>query len=353
MPKRKDEKKQNKQDNTAPVKDSAKEEKMKGAVAAVKNSVKREKPVKQKKKEEKIVKPAPPKPWPKGPLTTQQKIYLYGGLFFRAMGPFLLYALMPSLCLALGFFLGGYNKEEGMTFEQFFSYGSNFYTTVGTFLTLWILAKRAKRRGSTIWEESTLFVKEMKPFKAIGFLIFGYASATAVSALVTLLPDFSLTESYTKATESLYLDWDLFFKLATLLLLAPVVEEIIFRGHMLNTFLEHIPEEKSVFLSSLIFAVLHMNPIWILYAFALGMILAKTSMKEDNIAYGVMLHIGFNATSVVNYFIQKMGLYDTYYGSKWLILVYGILGTLISLFLAAVYTNRLDLKMLWRRISGR
>lgn len=345
MPKKKDKKKLN---NT-----TASSEKLKGAAAAVKSGAKREKPVKPEKKETPAVKPVVRKAWPKGPLTTQQKIYYYGGLVLRALSPLFLYAVMPSLCLSVGYVLGGHSSEE-MTFEQFFSYGSNFYTTIGTFLTLWILNQRAKRRGSTIWEESTLFVKEMHPAKAAGFLIFGFASATAVSALITLLPRFFMTESYTEATGTLYLNWDLFFKLLTLLLLAPVVEEIIFRGHMLNTFLEKIPEKKAILLSTIIFAVMHGNTIWILYAFLMGMILAKTSMKEDNIAYGVLLHIGFNMTSVVNYFITNDPVKNqTYFGSRWLILLYGVLGLAISVFLAAVYTNKLDLKMWWRRVTGK
>ena len=345
-------KEKTKAEQKSPAKPPEKE-RLSGAAAAIKSGAKKEKPVKEKKKEEKPAQPVVRKPWPKGPLTTQQKIYYYGGLLLRAIGPLLLYMLMPSLCLGVGFLLGGHNKEE-ITFEEFFSYGANFYTAVGTFLMLWILQKRAKRRNSTIWEESTLFVKEMHPLKAIGFLIFGYASATAVSALLTLLPKFFLTQSYSEATQALYLDWDLFFKMLTLLFLAPVVEEIIFRGHMLNTLLEHIPEDKSVLISSVIFAVMHGNLIWILYAFLLGMILAKTSMKEDNIAYGVLLHIGFNATSAVNYFISQDAVkYQAFFGSRWLILLYGVLGVMISLFLAAVYTNRLDLKMLWRRVVGR
>ena len=329
-------------------------ERLSRAADAVTRMVQREKPVKPpKKKAVKVFKPAPKKEWPAGPLTTQQKIWLYGGLFLRAIWPLLLYALMPSLCLTLGYLFGGY-QEAKYTIEEFFSYGANFYTTVGTFLTLWILHKGAKRRGSTIWEESTLFFREMRPLRAIGFFAFGFASATAVSALLTLLPRFFLTADYTSATSKLYLGVDLIFMLGTILFLAPVVEEIIFRGHMLNTLLEHLPEKTAVLISSIVFALLHGSIIWILYAFLLGQILAKTSMKEDNIAYGVLLHIGFNATSVVNYFITKDPVKnEMFFGSKALIAVYGILGLAISLFLTAVYTGRLDLKLLWRRVAGK
>ncbi len=305
-----------------------------------------------KKKEKKPPKQIVRRKWPEGELTTQQKIYWYGGLFLRAIAPLLLYALMPSLCLALGYVFGGH-QDDGTTLEEFFTYGANFYTTVGTFLTLWILHRSAKRRGSTVWEESTLFLKEMRPVKAICFFIFGFASATAVSALLTLLPKFCLTVGYASASSKLDLVQDPFFMLTTILILAPIVEEIIFRGHMLNTLLEHIPEKTAILISSIIFSIMHGNLIWILYAFLLGQILAKTSMKEDNIAYGVMLHSGFNATAVVNYFIEHSEKWKPMlFGSKPLIALYGVLGLGISIFLASVYTNRLDLKLVWRRFLG-
>ena len=330
------------------------ESRMKGAAEAVKSGAKREKPVKVgKKKEEKSIQPVKRKEWPKGPLTTQQKIYYYGGLVLRAMGPLLLYATIPSLCLMAGYVLGGYSRD-GMDFEDFFVYGTNFYTTIGTFVTLWILDRMSRRRGSNIWQESTMFVREMRPVKAIGFLIFGFASATAVSAFLTFMPEAIKTLGYAKATETLYMNRDVIFKMFTMICLAPLLEEMIFRGFMLNTFLEHIPEKKAILITGIIFAVMHGNVVWMLYAFVIGMILAQTAMKEDNIAYGVLLHSGFNATSIVNYFITNDPVKNQmYFGSKGLILVYGIAGLAISLFLAAVYTGRLDLKIMWRKVVGR
>ncbi len=288
--------------------------------------------------------------WPEGELTTQQKIWWYGWLFLRAVAPLLLYAVMPSLCLCIGYVFGGY-EDRGMTFEAFFTYGANFYTTVGTFLTLWILNRRAKRRGSDIFKESTLFVKELRPLKAIGFFAFGFASAIAVSAFLTLMPEFFLTRDYSNASGATDFGRDVIFSMLTLLVLAPVVEEIVFRGHMLNTLLEHVSERRSILISSIIFALMHVNPVWMLYSFLLGHILAKTSMKEDNIAYGVLLHIGFNLTAAVNHFTTAdPEVSQALYNGKWKIFIYGILGLAISLALAGLYTGRIDIRK-YRRVK--
>jgi len=111
---------------------------------------------------------------------------------------------------------------------------------------------------------------------------------------------------------------------------------------MLNTFLEKLEEKKAIIITSIIFALMHGNFVWVLYSFFLGYILAKTSMKEDNIAYGVMLHIGFNLTSIVNLLItENKAAAASIFGSKWLILLYGLTGTAVSILLARLYTGKI------------
>ena len=275
-------------------------------------------------------------------LSTQQKIWVLTGCFLRALSPLALYALLPSLFMALGYVFG----HSDMTMEEFFSYGANFYSALGIFVALFIFHRRAKKRGSSRTEDSTLYFKEMKAAKAIGFFVFGFASATAVSAMITLLPKFFITEAYHVSVNRMYLGRDLLLTLFTILFTAPVTEEIIFRGYMLNALLEKLPEHIAILITSVIFALLHGSIIWILYAFILGQILARTSMKEDNIAYGVLLHIGFNSTSIINLFItESETLNKALFGSKALIAVYGIVGLVVSIVLTGLYTGRIERRM--------
>ncbi len=70
-------------------------------------------------------------------------------------------------------------------------------------------------------------------------------------------------------------------------------------------------------------------------------------MKEDNIAYGVILHIGFNSTAIINLFISESEtLNKALFGSKALIALYGVTGLLVSVVLAGLYTGRIE-----RRVS--
>ena len=241
--------------------------------------------------------------------------------------------------MALGYVFG----HSDMTLEEFFSYGANFYSALGIFVALFIFHRRSKKRGSSLSEDATLYFKEMTVVKAIGFFVFGFASATAVSAMITLLPKFFITESYHVSVNRMYLGRDFILTLFTILFTAPVTEEIIFRGYMLNALLEKLPEQIAITISSVIFALLHGSLIWMLYAFILGQILARTSMKEDNIAYGVLLHIGFNSTSIINLFITESDtLNRALFGSKALIALYGVIGLVASVILAGLYTGRIE-----------
>ena len=67
----------------------------------------------------------------------------------------------------------------------------------------------------------------------------------------------------------------------------------------------------------------------------------------------MLLHVGFNLTAAVNYLTTlDENVYNTLYGSKWLILLYGIIGTAVSFVLAGVYTGKLDLRRLKLYLPG-
>ena len=67
--------------------------------------------------------------------TVQQRLWIWGRTFLKAMVPLALYILMPALCLSLGYVL--FHSE--MSAQDFFTYGGNFYSAVGMVLTVLVL----------------------------------------------------------------------------------------------------------------------------------------------------------------------------------------------------------------------
>lgn len=259
-------------------------------------------------------------------MTTQQKIWVTLKLVIYAGTPFLIYMFMPGIIIALGstvFFRTLTNLPTSGSITA-----TNFYTFIGIICALLYLARRARKHGSTISQDISISFKELN-YKYLGYMfLFGLCSAIFVSAILTLIPD-SLMTAYDDAT----VDFDGYSMGVTLLaigLLDPIAEEIVFRGYMLNRLLPTISEKKSVWIVTIIFALCHLSPLWILYTIAIGYVLAKISIRHDNIMYSIFIHLGFNFNTVLNYiFYLNPKINELVFGNKILILCYAIIfGTL-------------------------
>lgn len=72
--------------------------------------------------------------------------------------------------------------------------------------------------------------------------------------------------------------------------LAPIYEELFFRGILLRRFTLKWSPQKSIIISSIIFGIIHLSPINVLFAFALGCVLGYAYLKTKNIFVPMLLH---------------------------------------------------------------
>ena len=82
-------------------------------------------------------------------------------------------------------------------------------------------------------------------------------------------------------------------------LAAPVVEEVIFRGLIQSRLAHALPGWPAVVLSALLFALCHGQPVWMGYAFVLGMVLGIMAWRTGSILPSILTHIVFNAIGQV------------------------------------------------------
>jgi membrane protease YdiL (CAAX protease family) len=89
-------------------------------------------------------------------------------------------------------------------------------------------------------------------------------------------------------------------------LLAPLAEELLFRGALLRSIMRRTTPEIAVFVSAVVFGLVHAigDPsIGTLIALpaiiALGVVSGYQAVKTGDLARSVMLHVGFNALSVI------------------------------------------------------
>jgi membrane protease YdiL (CAAX protease family) len=93
--------------------------------------------------------------------------------------------------------------------------------------------------------------------------------------------------------------WHLYPLLLGLVFVAPLIEELFYRGQLLRTLSLWLSPRLAVLLSALIFGILHFEPVGFAGLFVFGVILAEMVRRTQRLAPCVFAHIGFNATAFV------------------------------------------------------
>ena len=252
-------------------------------------------------------------------MSTQQKIWMGTKIALYAGAPLLIYLCMPAVVIAVGRCLYTGSIKGSLVYDQT---SANFYTFIGIICALLYLKRVARKRGSTVREEVSLSFSGLKPKYIMLMLAFGFCVSVSISALYTLLPAI-IKSSYDELSTQMFRSYDIALALCTVVVLDPIAEELVFRGYMLNRLLPRLGEKWAILIVTVIFAICHISPLWILYNLIIGWVLAKISIRHDNILYSMAIHIGFNFTVLVNFIITgNAKLNSILFGNKFVILMY-------------------------------
>lgn len=243
-------------------------------------------------------------------LTWQQLVWQGMGTLRRSLGALILYLIVPALLMCVGMVF-----QRGRDGTSMVNLSGNFYYTLGIVTTFWILWRRSKKRGSILWEEATLFLWERNDRRLLLLFGTGFGCSLLFSGILTLVPfPAVLMDGYVSAADGVEAGTDLSLAFLSTMVLVPVVEEIVFRGYMLGGLRKGFDERGAILISAGIFALCHISFLWMIYAFLMGIFLARVSVQEDNILYSVALHMGFNATVLPLWALNRSGIFE----SAWL-----------------------------------
>ena len=84
-------------------------------------------------------------------------------------------------------------------------------------------------------------------------------------------------------------------------IIGPIYEEILFRYLLYNRLKKKYSIKKSILITTIIFALIHISPIKIIYAFILGLILNIAYEKYHNIIATILIHISANTIVIFLY----------------------------------------------------
>lgn len=114
-----------------------------------------------------------------------------------------------------------------------------------------------------------------------------------LNTVLNLLPQ-SWLESYSESSSALG-QGPFFPMLIATGICAPFFEEIIFRGLILSRLKKAMPLWVAMVISSLLFGLAHGHPVWIAYAFCLGMAFCFVAERTGSIWTTILIHAIFNS----------------------------------------------------------
>lgn len=167
-------------------------------------------------------------------------------------------------------------------------------------------------------------------FIALAVSVIGYVASVMCSTFLSLfgvqpvMADFSFPEDPVAA----------FLFLLNLTLIAPLAEEIVFRGVVLNL-LRRFGDCFALLLSSLLFAAVHMNLVQVPNAFIMGLVIGYFTLCTGSLWTGVCIHVLnnsmvmllngiLNLVSAEQQYLVMLLVYSLY-------LIVGIVGLLVLL----------------------
>lgn len=201
----------------------------------------------------------------------------------------LFWFLLPNL-LYLGGVLLFPDRAEGLL-----SFLSFFGTALSALLLMGIFALFGKR-----FRETVCWCPKRAPVGVhLSAVLFGVCANTAVSTLLALLPlPESLLNDYAQQSQSVYDPTHGVLSLLSAVILAPLFEEILFRGYLFRFLRSGFPFWAAAAVTALLFGLAHGQILWICYAGVMGLLFCFLTERKGTLTVAVAAHFGFNLTAV-------------------------------------------------------
>lgn len=130
------------------------------------------------------------------------------------------------------------------------------------------------------------------------------------------------------------------FQILTLCIVAPVIEEIVFRGMMYDRLCEYTKEENAILLSALIFGIYHGNLTQGIYAGLLGIFLCIARERCHTMTAPVLLHMSCNTTAFIMMYLPVCEKINNVLLSKIIIMLLEFIGMGVFAFLFMRNTDK-------------
>ncbi len=163
-----------------------------------------------------------------------------------------------------------------------------------TILIFFIVAKIRKKKFT-----QSAGLTKFKPLAVAPIIIGGISFNFAISFLMNLIPfPEKWVESYETSINQVLGGGGIIMWLAAVIM-APLVEELTFRGFMYTRLKQGMPKWIAVIVSSLAFGIMHGNLIQGIYTFVFGLSLVYVLERTKSTWACILFHMSFNLVGAV------------------------------------------------------
>jgi uncharacterized protein len=140
----------------------------------------------------------------------------------------------------------------------------------------------------------------------LGLIVYLIISTVLVYGASVLFPAFDINQVQETGFSGIHQQYELVLAFLTLVILAPIAEEILFRGFLLTKLRRYVPLWIAVLVTSILFGALHGAWNVAIDTFALSIVLCVLRIKTNSLWAPILLHMTKNAIAFYLLFINPL-----------------------------------------------
>jgi membrane protease YdiL (CAAX protease family) len=137
-----------------------------------------------------------------------------------------------------------------------------------------------------------------------GFVFYAIFASLLMALMLSIFPWINVEEAQNVGFENLTLQYEYILAFITLVVIAPVAEEVLFRGYLYDKLKKAVPVWVAILITSLLFGYVHGAWNVAINTFALSVVLCKLRDMTGGLWASILLHMLKNAVAFYFLFIN-------------------------------------------------
>ncbi len=163
---------------------------------------------------------------------------------------------------------------------------------------LWLIFVCRKKKFA-----QEICLRKLQPARIVPIVLMGLSLNVVTGLVLSFIPE-EWMGAYEESS-SLVMGGSTVAMVIGTTIMAPIVEEIIFRGLAYTRMKKGMPTAVAVLLSSALFGVAHGQWVWMLYAFAFGLVLVWVFERSKSLLANILLHFSYNGCAMLQLLIPE------------------------------------------------